>query len=333
MTKLYVIAGHGGGDSGACGNGYEEHERVVALAQEIVARGGGEVDHWPYDQDCYGSRGMDWINPGCPVLELHMDSAGPGARGGHVIIPSNYGGADVYDNAIADLMAELFPGRSNLIVERDNLRNPNVARQRGINYRLVENGFISDAGDVATFNANIGYLADRYLAIFGITSGGGSDPAPAPTPAPAPQPSGDIDDLARRVINGEFGNGDARRAALGDLYGAVQARVNEMLGYGGGSPAPSPAPAVDIDDLARRVINGEFGNGDARKAALGSKYDAVQARVNEMLGYGGGGGSQSVDIDALAWKVINGDYGNGQARKNALGDLYDRVQARVNELL
>lgn len=78
-------------------------------------------------------------------------------------------------------------------------------------------------------------------------------------------------ELAQRVINGEFGNGEARRTALGSRYDEVQAEVNRILG------------AVDIDDLARRTINGEFGNGEARRKALGSNYDAVQKRVNQML--------------------------------------------------
>ena len=43
------------------------------------------------------------------------------------------------------------------------------------------------------------------------------------------------------------------------------------------------AATVDIDALARAVINGDYGNGQARKDALGSNYDAVQKRVNEML--------------------------------------------------
>lgn len=33
-----------------------------------------------------------------------------------------------------------------------------------------------------------------------------------------------------------------------------------------------PAPSSDVASLARRVINGEFGNGEARKWALGSRY-------------------------------------------------------------
>lgn len=44
--------------------------------------------------------------------------------------------------------------------------------------------------------------------------------------------------------------------------------------------------AKSIDDLAKETIRGNYGNGEARKKALGSNYSAVQARVNEMLGSG-----------------------------------------------
>ena len=135
-------------------------------------------------------------------------------------------------------------------------------------------------------------------------------------------PSGDVTELARRVIAGEFGNGDARKAALGSRYDEVQAEVNRILG----------GSSVDIDALARRVIAGEFGNGDARKAALGSNYSAVQKRVNEILG-ASGTTSTSVDVDAMARAVIRGDYGNGDERKRRLGSYYSIVQARVTEML
>ena len=80
-----------------------------------------------------------------------------------------------------------------------------------------------------------------------------------------------------RVIAGDFGNGDARRAALGDRYDEVQAEVNRILSGG------SSGGSYDVDALARRVIAGEFGNGDERKRRLGSYYSIVQRRVNEML--------------------------------------------------
>ncbi len=119
----------------------------------------------------------------------------------------------------------------------------------------------------------------------------------------------------------------------------VQVEVNRIFGRGGesaGGDSGGSSSSVDIDDLARRVINGEFGNGDDRRNALGSNYAAVQARVNEMLGCGGSspsGSSGGVDIEALAWAVINGDYGNGEERRQRLGANYDAVQARVNEIL
>lgn len=109
----------------------------------------------------------------------------------------------------------------------------------------------------------------------------GGSPAAPPSSGPSPSaPSGTIDGLARRVIAGEFGNGEARKKALGSNYAAVQARVNQLLGV---SPKPAPKPAVDIDALARAVIRGEYGNGAERKRRLGSNYAAVQARVNKIL--------------------------------------------------
>ena len=151
---------------------------------------------------------------------------------------------------------------------------------------------------------------------------GKADTGGAPGGSGSGAPSGDVSELAERVIAGEFGNGDARRQALGSRYDEVQAEVNRILGYG----------AVDVDALARRVIAGEFGNGDERKRRLGSNYDAVQTRVNEILG-AAGTSSTSVDVDAMARAVIRGDYGNGEERRRRLGSYYSIVQARVNEML
>lgn len=52
-----------------------------------------------------------------------------------------------------------------------------------------------------------------------------------------------------------------------DKWATLHARIcgGEVPATGGGSMAPSG----DVADLARRTIAGEFGNGDARRAALG----------------------------------------------------------------
>src|SRR5690625_4939955 len=48
-------------------------------------------------------------------------------------------------------------------------------------------------------------------------------------------------------------------------------------------PKSESKPTTDIDKLARETIAGKHGNGDARKKALGSNYNAVMQRVNEIL--------------------------------------------------
>lgn len=52
-------------------------------------------------------------------------------------------------------------------------------------------------------------------------------------------------------------------------------------------PGTAEAPAESIEDLAREVIRGEWGNGAERRerlTAAGYDYDAVQTRVNTLLG-------------------------------------------------
>lgn len=47
--------------------------------------------------------------------------------------------------------------------------------------------------------------------------------------------------------------------------------------------AAQPSPEGSVAELAQAVIRGDYGNGAERKRRLGSPYDAVQARVSEIL--------------------------------------------------
>lgn len=86
------------------------------------------------------------------------------------------------------------------------------------------------------------------------------------------------------------------------------------------NPAPNnPSTNANIDELVKGVFEGRYGDGEQRKQALGSSYDAVQARVNEVY--------------KLAQRTINGDFGNGEARKKALGNNYEIVQFVVNKIV
>ena len=123
-------------------------------------------------------------------------------------------------------------------------------------------------------------------------------------------------------------------ACPGAYYGRLAEIKNKALARLEGRPAPKPAAspaASDIDRLAHEVINGKYGNGEARRQALGSRYQAVQDRVNQILE--ANSSSAASDIDRLAHEVINGKYGNGEARRQALGSRYQAVQDRVNQIL
>lgn len=167
--RLWVCCGHGAGDSGAVGGGYTEAERVRALGRRIKELGGDSVVLMDTSRNWYASRGFETVSipKGDAVVELHMDSLGTTARGAHVIYKAGFA-PDSYDRELAEQVSALFPGRAEILHGRSNLLNCNICARRGINYRLVENGFISNATDRAIFNANIDMLARIYLSAFGI---------------------------------------------------------------------------------------------------------------------------------------------------------------------
>lgn len=189
-------------------------------------------------------------------------------------------------------------------------------------------GIASNHADVMHWFPKHGKSMDTFRADVKALMGGETVQTPsAPTPQPAPK---SIDQLAQEVIDGKYGSGDTRRNLLGAQYDAVQARVNQLLGGGGTSAAPKPAPK-SIDQLAQEVIDGKHGSGDARRRSLGVQYDAVQARVNQLLG--GAPKPAQKSIGQLADEVLKGLHGSGAQRQKSLGANYAAVQQEVNRRL
>lgn len=143
-----------------------------------------------------------------------------------------------------------------------------------------------------------------------------------------------VNQLAQEVLDGKWGSGDERKKALGSQYAAVQKRVNELLsGKAKTSNTVKAAPAVapttkTVDRLAREVIDGQHGTGEARKKALGSQFNAVQKRVNELLKTKTA--SPKKTVSQLADEVNKGMHGSGRERMVSLGNRYAEVQAEVN---
>jgi len=87
------------------------------------------------------------------VTEVHFDAhtLGSSARGGHVIVHSNFK-PDKVDLALRDAIKKMVGVRYSHkgyegISGRNNLYNVNVAAQNGVNYRLIELGFGTNKTD------------------------------------------------------------------------------------------------------------------------------------------------------------------------------------------
>ena len=96
-------------------------------------------------------------------------------------------------------------------------------------------------------------------------------------------PSKSINEVAKEVINGKWGNGSDRTnrlAAAGYDAKAVQNEVNRIL------KGNATTPSKSINEVAKEVINGKWGNGSDRTnrlAAAGYDAKAVQNEVNRIL--------------------------------------------------
>ena len=101
-----------------------------------------------------------------------------------------------------------------------------------------------------------------------------------------------------------------------------------------GTDRQNPTGNRSVQELAKEVLDGIWGNGEERKNALenaGYDYNKVQNAVNALLSESAAG-----DLTEIAEAVIDGKYGNGQERVDHLETAgYDptAVQRKVNELL
>ena len=110
-------------------------------------------------------------------------------------------------------------------------------------------------------------------------------------------------DIGNNVSRGHavcyIGNGEIIQASSSET-GGIDGKVGDQTGgeinrrsdYTGSQDgwvwyhyagAGATTGGKDVDQLAREVIAGQWGNGSERRTALGSLYDAVQKRVNELL--------------------------------------------------
>ncbi len=143
-----------------------------------------------------------------------------------------------------------------------------------------------------------------------------------------------------------IGNGEVIEAR-GHAYGVVKTKLKDRPWKTWGkcpwiiyetptATPPTPTKKKTLDEIAKEVIAGKWGNGEDRKKRLKvAGYDptAVQKKVNELLKANTSSKKSNTEI---AKEVIAGKWGNGTERKKRLtaaGYDYTAIQKEVNRLL
>ena len=83
----------------------------------------------------------------------------------------------------------------------------------------------------------------------------------------------------------------------------------------------------DIDAAALDVIKGKYGNGQARKDALGDDYEMIQKRVNEM--YKSGKFGDGTNTDANSSSDTESSNGSDSSVTSSSGKWYTNYNDRI----
>lgn len=119
----------------------------------------------------------------------------------------------------------------------------------------------------------------------------------------------------------------ARNGITVDNYNQTAAASGWMYCYVYRLANQTSTSGKSLEALVQETLAGVHGNGDTRKASLGSQYEAVMAVINGKASAG------EKSDEELAREVLAGKHGAGEDRKRSLGPRYEPVQVKVNELL
>ena len=87
----------------------------------------------------------------------------------------------------------------------------------------------------------------------------------------------------------------------------------------------------DIDAAALDVIRGKYGNGQARKDALGDDYEMIQKRVNEMYKSGKFGGETNTDSDSNSSSDTTSNKESDSSVTSNSGKWYTKYNDRIKD--
>ena len=152
--NILLIAGHGAGDTGACGCGYEEadltREVVSMLADKLQDY--ANIDIYPMDHSAYhdlsvGDLQVNWTDYDY-VLEIHFNAGG--GEGTEIYVTRIEEGTDTEETIMSHL-EDYFTVRG---VKRMNFNVIYSAKKAGVSSALLEVCFIDNEDDMNTYENN-----------------------------------------------------------------------------------------------------------------------------------------------------------------------------------
>lgn len=286
--KVFISAGHGGSDSGAVGNGFKEKDLNLSIAMacgNYLKSKGVEVQMSRVkdeDDDLnQEARESNAFGPDLTVSIHNNAGGGDGVEAWYSIVGGL--GKTCAENILAEVVKIGQNSRGAKTRKGSNGRDYyGFIRQTKAPAVIVECAFIDNATDIQIVNTEpkrvvMGEaIAKGILKTLGI-----ADSAPMTTPAPTTK---SIEEVAKEVIAGKYGNGEARKIALknaGYDPSAVQAKVNEIVN---GSKTPSfTAYKVKVTTSA---LNIRSGPGTNNKIVGVIRDRGVYTIVDEKSGWG-----------------------------------------------
>lgn len=155
--KILLIAGHGQGDCGACGNGHQEAtltREIVSLLKPILSKY-ADVTVFDTSKNMYkflksgnkfNFKAFDY------VFEVHFNAFNCKARGTEILVHPNEKGVSVEQNIVNGIAALGFTNRG--VKRRTDLLNMNTCKKvQGVSYALLETCFIDSKNDMKLYQA------------------------------------------------------------------------------------------------------------------------------------------------------------------------------------
>ncbi|WP_405319789.1 N-acetylmuramoyl-L-alanine amidase [Frisingicoccus sp.] len=276
MAKIYLVAGHGGSDPGACGLGRKEKDDTLRLTLDVGAvlanlghtvkynrTSDKDTDMYAYIREC-NAFGADFC------LSIHRNSFNGTANGYETCIYQNSGKTKVFADSMNAGMAALgFTNRGSKI--RTELA---VLNSTTMEAALIEVGFIDNQEDNQLFVSRYGdivkLISESVLKAVGVAANVSINTSPAPEP----KPSADKKDL---------GNVDVIYQAFTDRWWPKVKNREDWAGKGDGYPILYLAICVSKGSIKGRVYTEK--NGWLPDLTFKDKYD-INDLENGVLGDG-----------------------------------------------